>query len=288
MRKRLKIIPGLKEFVYVTTQLLARFISFITTWGPVGQLVSDSTQSRARSKQITINHEGTQIIFAVPTTLTRWRAKTFSSKEPETLKWIDSFEKNSNFWDVGANIGLYSIYAALKKNCRVVAVEPSVFNLELLAKNINLNLQQNNVLILPIAVDEFASQNMFNLSSLEIGGALSTFRETFGYNGLPLEIKFKYKSVGIGIEKATNIWNIAPPDYLKIDVDGIEHLVLAGIGHLIRSTRSILIEVNKSFLTQSNSLNELLISQHFNLTSEFEILAENLEGQMFNQIWTKS
>ena len=70
--------------------------------------------------------------------------------------------------------------------------------------------------------------------------------------------------------------------------DGIEHLVLAGIGHLIRSTRSILIEVNKSFLTQSNSLNELLISQHFNLTSEFEILAENLEGQMFNQIWTKS
>ena len=266
----------------------AFFIVFLLSTNLIGRFFLDQIINFSRNKNKKIQHNEICFLFSIPNSLTYYRVNTFSSKEPDTLMWIDKIPERSVFWDVGANIGLYSIYAALKKNCRVVAVEPSVFNLELLAKNINLNSQQNNVLILPIAVDEFASQNMFNLSSLEIGGALSTFRETFGYNGLPLEIKFKYKSVGIGIEKAINIWNIAPPDYLKIDVDGIEHLVLAGIGHLIRSTRSILIEVNKSFLTQSNSLNELLISQHFNLTSEFEILAENLEGQMFNQIWTKS
>ena len=38
------------------------------------------------------------------------------TKEPETLEWINSFEyrENSIFWDVGANIGLYSIYNTLK------------------------------------------------------------------------------------------------------------------------------------------------------------------------------
>ena len=47
---------------------------------------------------------------------TSLRVNTFYSKEPETLKWIDNFNEDKNiiFWDIGANIGLYSIYAALK------------------------------------------------------------------------------------------------------------------------------------------------------------------------------
>ena len=68
--------------------------------------------------------------------VTKYRNDTFFTKEPETLEWIDKFTKNSVFWDVGANVGLYSIYAAKTRDCNVTAIEPSVFNLELLAKNI--------------------------------------------------------------------------------------------------------------------------------------------------------
>ena len=57
-----------------------------------------------------------EIKFFVPNQLLNWRVDTYFSKEPETLEWIDNFEKKENliFWDIGANIGLYSIYNSLK------------------------------------------------------------------------------------------------------------------------------------------------------------------------------
>ena len=55
-------------------------------------------------------HKKTKITFFIPTRLLYYRADTFSQKEPETLAWIDTFQKNSVFWDIGANVGLYSIY----------------------------------------------------------------------------------------------------------------------------------------------------------------------------------
>ena len=40
---------------------------------------------------------------------------TYHTQEPETLEWIDTFDKSGDFifWDIGANIGLYSIYNSL-------------------------------------------------------------------------------------------------------------------------------------------------------------------------------
>ncbi len=67
------------------------------------------------NRHMRISHQGSQFTFAVPNGLCRYRADTFSSKEPETLAWIDNFSENSIFWDIGANVGLYSIYAAKKK-----------------------------------------------------------------------------------------------------------------------------------------------------------------------------
>ena len=96
-----------------------------------------------------------------PNPLNKYRIKTFSTKEPETLAWIDSFKKNSVFWDVGANIGLYSIYAAKASSCKVFAFEQSVFNLELLAKNININNLSLQIAIFPIALSNKSGINPF-------------------------------------------------------------------------------------------------------------------------------
>ena len=68
--------------------------------------------------------------------------ETFFTKEPETLKWIDSFNDNKKiiFWDIGANIGLYSIYAALKhSDIEIISFEPSTSNLRILSRNISIN-----------------------------------------------------------------------------------------------------------------------------------------------------
>ena len=89
-----------------------------------------------------------------PSTL--WRANTFASKEPETLAWIDGMCREDVLWDIGANVGLYTVYAA--KRVKSVLFEPSIFNLELLGRNCSVNEVEDKVVIFPIAlVNKMAS-----------------------------------------------------------------------------------------------------------------------------------
>ena len=114
--------------------------------------------------------------FCVPNQLNHFRIDTFSEKEPETLEWIDTFHNNSILWDVGGNVGLYSIYAAVSKNCNVVAFEPSVFNLELLARNIFLNNLQDKITIFPLALSNKLNASRMRVTSVEWGGCAIIFR----------------------------------------------------------------------------------------------------------------
>ena len=109
--------------------------------------------------------------FIIPNRLSSYRVNTFATKEPETLEWIKTIPNGSVMWDIGANIGLYSIYAAKARNCRVYAFEPSVFNLEMLARNIFLNNLQQQITIVPIALSDMLSESLFQMSSTEWGGA---------------------------------------------------------------------------------------------------------------------
>ena len=75
------------------------------------------------------------------------------------------------FVDVGANVGLYSIYAAKKKNLQVIAFEPSVFNLELLARNLFLNDLQDHVTIAPFALSDGLGTSVMHMTTTEWGGS---------------------------------------------------------------------------------------------------------------------
>ena len=66
------------------------------------------------------------------------------------MEWIDRMNDGSVLWDIGANVGIYSIYAAVSKRANVIAFEPSIFNLEFLARNINLNHVADRVSIVPL------------------------------------------------------------------------------------------------------------------------------------------
>lgn len=118
----------LKQAIKNAARLLAgnKFGAYVLTTF-VGQLMGAT---------IRVKHRDTEMSFSVPNALTHYRAKTFSTKEPETLEWLDTIPNEAVLWDIGANVGLYSIYAAKRGRVRVFSFEPSVFNLELLARNI--------------------------------------------------------------------------------------------------------------------------------------------------------
>ena len=61
--------------------------------------------------------DNNKIVFFCPSERTLIRVQTLFTKEPETLNWMDNFQSNNSekiiYWDIGANIGLYSIYQLL-------------------------------------------------------------------------------------------------------------------------------------------------------------------------------
>ena len=105
----------------------------------IGQFVFDNFMDLIINRTKSVERAGTKLVFSTPNDLTRTRVDSIWTKEPETIDWLDSMPEHSVLWDIGANIGLYTCYAAKKSNCRVFAFEPSVFNLEVLARNIHLN-----------------------------------------------------------------------------------------------------------------------------------------------------
>ena len=106
-------------------------------------------------EEILISNKKTK--FFSPNSIIKWRLETFFTKETETLQWIDNFsgKKEIIFWDIGANIGIYSIYAAQKHdNIKIIAFEPSTNNLRTLSRNIYLNDLTEKVIISQIALSD--------------------------------------------------------------------------------------------------------------------------------------
>jgi FkbM family methyltransferase len=234
-----------------------------------------------------IRHQSVELTFVAPNTLNRFRIDTFSTKEPETLEWIDSIPQGSLVWDIGANIGLYTCYAAKARGCRVFAFEPSVFNLEALARNVFLNGLVSQVIIIPLPLSDSLRVNAFNMSSTDWGGALSSFGQSFGHDGQVLSKVFEYSTIGISMMDAVALLKVPQPDYIKMDVDGIEHLILKGGDVVLRSVHGVLIEINDEFERQRVESTRYL--REAGLVLKEKRHAEMFENSEFkntyNQIW---
>lgn len=236
-----------------------------------------------------VEYQGLNLIFSIPNALNKYRVDTFSSKEPETLEWIDGITQGSVVWDIGANVGLYTCYAAKARGCRVFAFEPSVFNLELLARNIYLNEVTEQVTIVPLPLTDVLSLSKLNMTTTEWGGALSTFGQVYGHDGQPMRKVFEFPTIGLSMVDAVNLLKIPQPDYIKMDVDGIEHLVLKGGMPILREVKGILIEINDTFTTQANDGSKYLREAGFVLKEKThaDFLDTGMSKYIFNQIWVK-
>lgn len=232
---------------------------------------------------------GSGLSFVTPTRLTRWRVDTLFTKEPETLEWIDSLPEEHVLWDIGANIGLYSCYAAATKGAKVFAFEPSVLNIELLARNVFESGLQDKVTIIPLPLTNVTGTNTFHLGIVEWGEAQSTFGEDYGFDGKPMMPEFEYSTLGVTGDIAVSQLGVPSPDYIKIDVDGIEHLILSGLSKVLGSVKGILVEINDEFHEQSTQSIKILTQAGFSLSlkTHSEEFETGIFSATYNQIWEK-
>ena len=179
--------------------------------------------------------------------LVRYRANSFENKEPETIKWIRGFHSDDNFLDIGANIGIYSLYAAFR-GIDVVAIEPDALNYALLNLNIRLNNYGAKILPYCIAIHDKNKFSKFNIGkSHKWGGAMNSFDNTLNYKGDDFIPVHSQGVFGINLDSFLDNLPLVP-NHIKIDVDGNENLILLGAKKLLKNKtlKSILIELDET------------------------------------------
>ena len=95
---------------------------------------------------------------------------------------------------------------------------------------------------------------------------------------------FKYGTLGVTGNDLLKFFQLPQPDHIKIDVDGIEHIILMGLGDVLKLTKSVLIEIDENNLDQLNQT-ELLLSQAGLRLSRKDPI--NISNKQFNQIWSR-
>ena len=253
---------------------------------PILVFISDAFVSAKINQRSAIKLDGETLYLATPNFLNRYRHKTFFTKEPETLQWMDGFAQDAVFYDIGANVGLYSIYAAKKRNALVYSFEPSFFNLEFLARNVYMNNLTENIFIFPVALNDNIAISNFRLTSTEWGGALSTFDKDFDDSGNKIQSEFIYNTIGFDIDYLVKATKIPLPDHVKIDVDGLEHFILAGAQKVITNAKSVLIEINDNFEEQRAVSEKYMTKAGFKLVNK--VHTESLDQPTFNQLWVSN
>lgn len=183
-----------------------------------------------------------------------YRAQTIYTKEPETVEWITKASPSQVFYDVGANIGIYSILAA-QAGHQVYSFEPTHFNYSLLNKNIYLNNLSSKITAYPFAISNEMKFDTIRLGSVEDGSALHSFGVNLDHNHEAFQPVFQQGCISFSLDQLIFERNLPCPNYLKIDVDGLEHKIINGAKTLLRDQRlqSILIELNEK-LSVDNQL----------------------------------
>jgi FkbM family methyltransferase len=186
----------------------------------------------------------------------RWKAQ---GKEPFTVDWIERYLKPGDaFYDIGANIGAYSLIAAkaTPASVPIVAIEPSFTNFALLCANIAVNEVGDRILPLPISLGEETRVGVFRYRTLEPGAArhdspaipAPTF-DTSAYDQPMLTYR---------LDDVVAQFGLPPPTHIKLDVDGAEAAVLAGSpAMLAESTRTLMVEVAPDDLELTRILRDL-------------------------------
>ncbi len=199
--------------------------------GGPAQALRNSMQNAPNADELTITVRGAEMTHHVGNGRLRYWAENMERIEPELLDWIDGFAPGSVFYDLGASIGLFSIYAAVKAHARVFAFEAEAQNFATLELNhyLNRGRMAHPLVALNLALSSAAGLGRIYCRAYGAGEHVKILdraetrdtREAFEPEHVQAVLKQR-------LDRVIGDYGLPPPAYLKIDVDGAELEVLQG------------------------------------------------------------
>jgi FkbM family methyltransferase len=184
-----------------------------------------------------------ELVFACPTARALMEPFGFASEEPETIRWLDEHVRpGETLWDIGANVGSYSLYAALGREVSVLAFEPSAATFAALVRNIELNRVGGRVTPLCLALSDRTAIDVLNMAETGAGHSMHAFGqlETVDHVISPV---FSQPVPGFSVDDFRRVFALPAPDHVKLDVDSIEAKILRGAAGTLPSVRTVMMEV---------------------------------------------
>lgn len=179
----------------------------------------------------------------------KWRAQTLLCKEPDTIEWIEQFNRGDVLWDIGANVGVYSLYAARAgKVSRVLAFEPSPWNFSALVRSANLNGWSDRIATYCLAISNSTKLDTLHMKNAFFGSAQCSFGEAVNQWGGELDVAFEQSAIGISIDRFIELFAPPFPNRIKIDVDGLDGAIAEGMRDTVldKRVKSVLIEIDQA------------------------------------------
>jgi FkbM family methyltransferase len=169
------------------------------------------------------------------------RALSLLTKQPATIEWIDRFESDSVFWDIGANVGTFSLYAAMGTSTRVVAFEPAAVNYFLLAANCEANNLFDRIDCLLVGVGRERAINRLEVSQFRSA-------RSFSFRGKSSEsFAARQAAIVLPVDQLVEEYGLPCPNYIKIDAPGSSEAIIAGAARTLRrrELRQIHLEIRE-------------------------------------------
>ena len=204
-----------------------------------------------------------------------WRYKDTPKLEWETNDWINTFTKGKTFYDIGSNVGVYSLMAVQTKSNNVVSFEIDPLNASIQHQNIYSNNMQESILLLPIGLSDYTSVRDIHFKTISEGDALHSIDEISpSVAEENREKTIKGQIATFKLDELISIMGLPAPSYVKIDVDGAELKILKGMESCLSTVESAMVEVdNGSF----SDVWDFLRSLGFELVQEYPVHG-NSEG----------
>lgn len=217
-------------------------------------------------------YHGKEIKFNTPNDMTRNRVHRIFNKEPITISWMDNMKPNEVMFDIGANVGMYTMMAAVGRDVKVFAFEPEASNYFLLNENIKINEIHDNVAAWNSGVLDYDGHSTLYISDLGgFGRALHSVDQEVNFDLTPRTSAFKQ---GINVlTLSTFCRNMKViPDHIKIDVDGLEHRIVEGNVEILSKAKTVIIEIQ--------NLKEHLLAVDIMLSLGFKLDRDQVRAAM--------
>jgi FkbM family methyltransferase len=166
-------------------------------------------------------------------------------KEPWTIEWLrTNVQRDEVLYDIGANVGVFSLIAALDLGARVLAFEPAFANYARLCENIHLNGCAKTITPLPWLLADKAGVFPFEYRSLSPGQSRHVMLESTGSPEADAGLVYVQPMSGVSLDVGIDLFSLPTPNHIKLDVDGAEALVLEGAERTLNrpELRSVLVE----------------------------------------------